>query len=57
MKRTTFSRPRIAIIVATIVGLVIFFASRPKEHYIRISSIVWTTEYHIQGELRYDRLN
>ena len=47
MKRTTFSRPRIAIIVATIVGMVIFFASRPKEHYIRISSIVWTTEYHI----------
>ncbi|MGM9812475.1 MAG: FAD:protein FMN transferase [Muribaculaceae bacterium] len=43
----TLSRPRIAIIIATIIGLVVFFASRPKEHYIRISSIVWTTEYHI----------
>ncbi|MGM9804426.1 MAG: FAD:protein FMN transferase [Muribaculaceae bacterium] len=36
-----------AILIATAIAVCIFAFYKPKENYIRISSVIWNTEYHI----------
>ena len=37
----------VAILITTLIATCIYFFSKPEDKYFRISSVVWTTEYHI----------
>ena len=47
MKHLAYNPKHVAVVVATVLALAAYFLAKPSAQYRRISSIVWTTEYHV----------